>query len=156
MLAHKPHERFSSAAELAEALQGLLRPKSRSTGSTGGSAGAPPTNKAASTDVKAVEARTAPPPPPPVIVEVRPDYPRWFAPMARFVERRPRSALAGAILTVAFTFGAGSCAGGMSSSKTVPPNSVVRSCADRGVMGRRLGLPGLSREDLRRAPSRSG
>ena len=37
MMAHKPHERFSSAAEVAEVLQSLIRPKAKS----GGAAGAP-------------------------------------------------------------------------------------------------------------------
>ena len=36
MMAHKPHERFASAAELADALQSLIRPRARS------SAAAPP------------------------------------------------------------------------------------------------------------------
>jgi eukaryotic-like serine/threonine-protein kinase len=108
MLAHKPHERFASAAELADALQNLIRPRAKSIGSAAPTAGAPPSGKAAAAESKAVEPRPAPaPPPPPVVVQVRPNYPGWFAPVARFVERRPRSALAGAILTVALTFGAG-------------------------------------------------
>jgi serine/threonine protein kinase len=108
MLAHKPHERFASAAELADALQNLIRPKAKSIGSAAPTAGAPPSGKAAAAESKAVEPRPAPaPPPPPVVVQVRPNYPGWFAPVALFVERRPRSALAGAILTVAHTFGAG-------------------------------------------------
>ena len=107
MLAHKPHERFTSAAELADALQGLIRPKVKSIGSAGSSAGAPPSNKAAAAEAKALEAKAPQAIPPPTIVEVRPNYPGWFAPAARFVERRPRSALAGAILTMVITFGAG-------------------------------------------------
>ena len=39
MMAHKPHERFSSASEVAEALQALIRPKAKSIGSA---AAAPP------------------------------------------------------------------------------------------------------------------
>ena len=109
MMAHKPHERFSSAAEVAEALQGLIRPKAKSIG-----AAPAPWRRGAdlrqdgSADAKAaVEAGTPAPVPPPTIVEVQPRYPAWFAPLARFVEQRPRSALAGAILTVALTFVAG-------------------------------------------------
>jgi eukaryotic-like serine/threonine-protein kinase len=50
-----------------------------------------------------------PPAPPqlPSIVKVRPSYPRWFEPAASFAERRPKSALAGVILTLAVTFGVG-------------------------------------------------
>jgi eukaryotic-like serine/threonine-protein kinase len=107
MLAHKPHERFASAAELADALQNLIRPRAKSIGSAASTAGAPPSGKAAAAEARAVEPRPAAKPPPPVVVQVRPHYPGWFAPVARFVERRPRSALAGAILTVALTFGAG-------------------------------------------------
>ncbi|MGP0065469.1 MAG: serine/threonine protein kinase [Isosphaeraceae bacterium] len=102
MLAHKPHERFSSAAELADALLGLTRPRAKSIGPAGASA----SGKAATVEAKGVEAKPVPPPSP-TIVEVRPSYPRWFAPLAQSVERRPRSALAGVILTLAFTFGAG-------------------------------------------------
>jgi len=104
MLAHKPHERFASATELAEALQGLLRPRAKSIGS----AGTQPSNKATPSEAKADEVKAAPvPPPPPVIVKVRPNYPGWFAPVADLVERRPRSALAAAIMTMVLTFGAG-------------------------------------------------
>ncbi len=102
MLAHKPHERFSSAAELADALLGLTRPRAKSISPAGASA----SGKAATVEAKGVEAKPVPPPSP-TIVEVRPSYPRWFAPLAQSVERRPRSALAGVILTLAFTFGAG-------------------------------------------------
>src|SRR5271155_2523042 len=79
MLAHKPHERFASAAELADALQGLIRPKVKSIGSAGSSAGALPSSKAAGAEAKAGNAKPAPvPPPAPVIVQVRPNYPGWF------------------------------------------------------------------------------
>jgi eukaryotic-like serine/threonine-protein kinase len=108
MMAHKPHERFATATEVAEALQGLIRPKAKSVGAAGSGAAAQPSDKAVAADARANEAKAPPaPPPPPVIVEVRPKYPGWFAPLAEFVERRPRSALAGAILTMALTFGAG-------------------------------------------------
>jgi serine/threonine-protein kinase len=108
MMAHKPHERFATATEVAEALQGLIRPKAKSIGAAGPSAATQPSDKAAAADARANEVKAPPAaPPPPVIVEVRPNYPGWFAPLAQFVERRPRSALAGAILTMALTFGAG-------------------------------------------------
>ncbi len=106
MLAHKPHERFSSAAELADALQGLIRPKGKNIGSSVPSSAS---SKSVAGEARVADARPAPapPPPPPVIVQVQPDYPRWFVPVARLVERRPRSALAGAILTLLLALGAG-------------------------------------------------
>jgi serine/threonine protein kinase len=84
MLAHKPHDRFSSAAELADALQGLIRPKAKNIGSTGPSSAS---SKSVAGEARAAEARLASalPPPPPVIVHVQPDYPGWFVPLARFV-----------------------------------------------------------------------
>jgi serine/threonine-protein kinase len=105
MMAHKPHERFSSAAEAAEALQALIRPKAKNVVSA-----AQPAGKAATADARAaIEAKASPvvPSPAPTIVNVHPEYPGWFIPLARFVENRPRSALAGAILTVTVTFVAG-------------------------------------------------
>jgi serine/threonine protein kinase len=105
LLAHKPHERYATAAEAAAALQGLLRPKVK--------AGAPaqnlaPATKAGPLDNKApAEARPATEPPPPQIVKVRPSYPKWFEPVAGFAERRPKSALASIIVALALTFGAG-------------------------------------------------
>jgi serine/threonine protein kinase len=112
MMAHKPHERFSSAAEVAETLQSLIRPKAKSIGSAGGAraaeAPAPPSGKTATAHAKpANEVKAPAPAPPPTLVKVQPKYPAWFAPLARFVEQRPRSALAGAILTAALTFAAG-------------------------------------------------
>ena len=40
MMAHKPHERFANAAELADALQGLIRPRARSPAAAAARAGA--------------------------------------------------------------------------------------------------------------------
>ena len=105
MLAHKPHERFGSASEVADALQGLIRPRSKSTSPASSSA---PTQPSARSPAETKVAPIPPAPtPPPTIIEVRPTYPAWFAPTARFAERRPRSALAAVLLTLASTFGAG-------------------------------------------------
>ncbi|MFI5458814.1 MAG: serine/threonine protein kinase, partial [Isosphaerales bacterium] len=43
----------------------------------------------------------------PMVAKVRPGYPKWFDPAARFVEQRPRIALIALILTLISTFGAG-------------------------------------------------
>jgi eukaryotic-like serine/threonine-protein kinase len=117
LLAHKPHERYATAAEAAEALQGLIRPKKPSPQP----AVAPPPGQAAKP--AGVEGKTTSepkpqplaspspsspaPPPPPSIVKVTPSYPSWFAPVARFVERRPRGAILALLLTLGLTFSAG-------------------------------------------------
>ena len=62
-----------------------------------------PANAKGAIEVRAPAAE----PPPPAVVTVEPEYPGWFAPLARLVEQRPRSALAGAILTAVLTFVAG-------------------------------------------------
>jgi len=87
LLATKPQDRYQTAAEAAEALQALIRPKSR--------APAPP---------RAAPAVPAPPPPPPVVVTVAPDYPRWFRPLARLAESKPAAALAAVGLAAVATF----------------------------------------------------
>jgi serine/threonine-protein kinase len=112
MLAHKPHERFSSAAELADALQNVIRPRSsRSAGAAASAAAdkAAPPSKAAAADGRAPDALGAPPaaPPPPELVKVRPSFPGWFAPLARLAEQRPYGVLATVILVLALCFGAG-------------------------------------------------
>jgi hypothetical protein len=116
LLAHKPHERYATAAEAAEALQGLIRPKARSSALAGKSTA--PANAAP----QAAEARPAAEPKPqpqpaavpqpvlpqrPMVAEGRPRSPKWFEPVARFVDNRPRGALLCVILTLAVTFGAG-------------------------------------------------
>ena len=105
LLAHKPHERYATAAEAAAALQSLIRPKSRPA-VPGQPARAP--GPAVPGAGPAAEPKTPPAPQaPPTIVKVQPSYPRWFEPAARFVEHRPKSALAGLVVTLAMTFGAG-------------------------------------------------
>ena len=106
MLAHKPHERYATAAEAAEALQSLIRPKAK--------APTPAQQLAAQTNVSArpfargsqagrrPESTTIP-----SFIKVRPNYPRWFAPAAGFVERNREVPWPGVILTLAVTFAAG-------------------------------------------------
>jgi eukaryotic-like serine/threonine-protein kinase len=107
MMAHKPHERFSSATELAEALQNVIRPRPRSVGS----ANAPPPAVGGAASSPAgpggIPLVALAPATSPAVVEVRPEYPKWFAPLARFAEKRPGGALATLILTLSLTFGAG-------------------------------------------------
>ncbi|HZW31741.1 MAG TPA: serine/threonine-protein kinase [Isosphaeraceae bacterium] len=107
MLAHKPHERFASAAELAQALENLIRPRPQSLGAANPSpaAAAPPAKPAAADSKTSGEAKGTPAAP--QVVTVRPTYPAWFAPLAGFAEQSPRSALASVVLTLALTFVAG-------------------------------------------------
>jgi serine/threonine protein kinase len=106
LLAHKPHERYATAADAAKALQGLIRPKTRPAAPTAQPAASPGPG---SPDVLAAAELKPPPaaPAPLSIIHVRPTYPRWFEPMARLAERRPKSALASVIVIMAATFGAG-------------------------------------------------
>jgi serine/threonine-protein kinase len=110
LLASKPHERFATAADAADALQGLLKPKPRSVtlvpkspASTGGASQSAVAKPAAAREPKPQPAEK----PSPSVVAARPKYPRWFEPAARFAERRPRAALVSVLVALAFTFGAG-------------------------------------------------
>lgn len=108
MMAHRPHDRYANAAEAAEALQALIRPRSSSSSVSSASSSRSSTSErrraseAATTDLG---------PPTQKVVEVRPSYPGWFAPMAAFAESRPAAALASAIVTLSLTFAAGLVAG---------------------------------------------
>jgi eukaryotic-like serine/threonine-protein kinase len=111
LLAHKPHERFATAADAAEALQSLIRPKTKTSHQPSAS---PAELQAPAAAPPAVDGQNhiAPKPVPlaplpPTILRVSPSYPRWFAPVASFAENRPRSALAAFILTLGLTFSAG-------------------------------------------------
>ncbi|MDB5350451.1 MAG: serine/threonine protein kinase [Planctomycetota bacterium] len=105
LLANKPHERFQSANEVAEVLRDLLpvkepsgvgrRPASRDGMPTSGQPGA-----SASVVVSL-------PPPEPEIVEVRPEYPAWFRPLADLAERSPWGALTVTLLGLFLAFGLG-------------------------------------------------
>jgi serine/threonine protein kinase len=96
LLANKPHERFQTGAEAAEALQSLVR---RRGGSTAGRS--------------AVHEEFTPPPPVPApppepeIVEVQPEYPAWFRPLATMAEASPAGALIALGTVLLLTFAAG-------------------------------------------------
>jgi serine/threonine-protein kinase len=108
LLAHKAHERFATAAEAADALQALLRPKAKPVAPAQNLA-APATVRPTPADAKTPAESKTPvaPAPSPAPVKIRPKYPKWFEPAANLAERRPKSALAGLVVAVALTFGAG-------------------------------------------------
>ncbi len=112
MMAHKPHERFASAAEVADALENLIRPRPRTLGRDSPASPSPDAGTASRAgSLEAVGTAQAPASSaaavPPRIVNVQPTYPGWFAPMARFAERRPGGALAVILLTISLAFGSG-------------------------------------------------
>jgi eukaryotic-like serine/threonine-protein kinase len=101
LLANKPHERYQTADEAADALNALIRPKKPASPAQQVRKPAPPEPAPAPKPVE--------PPPPPVIVQ--PEYPGWFRPLANLAERRPTSALLtmigglGLAITVGFALG---------------------------------------------------
>jgi serine/threonine-protein kinase len=101
MLALKPQDRFQTAAEAAEALQSVTRPRSRSSSSR---VSRQSTSRANSTPAPVA---TLPPPAEPAVVKVAPRYPSWFKPLAGLAERQPAVTLLGIALALAATFGAG-------------------------------------------------
>jgi eukaryotic-like serine/threonine-protein kinase len=111
LLAHKPQERFATAADAADALQSLLRPKSNRSSVPVAKAPAPDGAPSRLAEPKPAPAPSPKPQPAasqgPMLVKIRPTYPRWFEPAARFAEKRPRGALASVILAPVFIFVAG-------------------------------------------------
>ncbi len=106
LLAQKPQDRFQTAAEAAEALQNLIKPKARPAANSAPS-------KADRKGASGVTTSPAPPPPAPekVIVKVTPKYPGWFQPLARLAETKPTWALLGLFGALSATFGLGVLAG---------------------------------------------
>jgi serine/threonine-protein kinase len=101
LMAHKPGDRFATAAEAAEALQALIKPKTRPKSPASESA----TASQAKGTSQAQEARpVSEPSPTPATVAPAPSFPPWFAPLARFAQNYPRGALATLSLTVLATF----------------------------------------------------
>lgn len=110
MMAHKPHERFSGAAEVAEALENLIRPRPRSVGAASATApaGAAAQSRAAGVaEVPRADQGPASAPAQPTVIEVRPEYPVWFAPVAKLAESRPVGALVACVVALSVAFGAG-------------------------------------------------
>jgi eukaryotic-like serine/threonine-protein kinase len=83
LLASKPHERYQTADEAAEALASLAPRKSTKEKDHSRKAASPAPN---------VQPPPAPPPEPEYI-EVRPEYPGWFRPLAELAERSSGGAL---------------------------------------------------------------
>ncbi len=100
MLAPKPSERFSTAAEAGDALANLIRSKNKVQPAL---SSAPP----AVVDGQKAPASDAPP----TVVKVAPIYPRWFKPYAALAENRPGIALAASLAALAAVFAAGLAVG---------------------------------------------
>jgi serine/threonine-protein kinase len=114
MMAHKPHERYSTAVEAAEALQNLIRPKVKPAPQKE----APQVQPVAPDQAPAAVARSpaeskagSPPTPQPLVTVQAPSYPGWFKPLAKLAEHRPATTLCGIIVAVLAVFGAGLAAG---------------------------------------------
>jgi eukaryotic-like serine/threonine-protein kinase len=108
LLANKPSERFATAAEAAEALQALIRPKGRAASARSQTAPGGSEGKGADLSSPAEGAPAgASPLPERVMVEVKPNYPRWFQPLAGYVERKPKQAIGAAIFALLLVLGAG-------------------------------------------------
>ena len=108
MLAHKPHERYATAAEAAEALQSLIRPKAKAAdpGATGSPHRSTVLGRCSPAEAKPVPDPKAPPGPivrqgpaqlPSMVRAGRPDL----------SSGSPRAALAWVVITLAATFAAG-------------------------------------------------
>ncbi len=76
LLALKPQERFQTATEVADALQSLIRSKSRSVAKT---------EKKPETPAPSAPAPVADP----LVIKIHPEYPGWFSPLARLAESKP-------------------------------------------------------------------
>ena len=117
MMGLKPQDRYHSALEAAEAMQGVLRPRSRSASS--GRSSAPSREPSAGLkDVSPAEPAVTIPPEPQAVVQprsltevIRPTHPRWFVHLVRAVDRWPVGTLLGLIVALAAIFGAGVAAG---------------------------------------------
>ncbi|HWE35427.1 MAG TPA: serine/threonine-protein kinase [Isosphaeraceae bacterium] len=93
LMAHRPADRFSTAADAADALQALFRKP------------APPSPAIKPTHPTPTPRPAAPPPP--QVVTVRPEYPAWFVPVASLAERSPAAILSVVLAAVLATFSLG-------------------------------------------------
>ncbi len=89
LLANKPHDRYQTAGEAAEALQALLKPKRSATPQA--RAVAPPVEVSPAPSPVVVEVDTQPPRP--EVIAIAAVYPGWFRPYAALAERSPGLAL---------------------------------------------------------------
>ncbi len=102
MMAHKPNERFASAAEAAKALEEIVRPQP-----------APASPNVPAPKSATIVTGPVTTPPTPEIIHVEPEYPAWFAPLARLAEQRPIVAMTAIASTLFLTFVAGALLGRM-------------------------------------------
>jgi serine/threonine-protein kinase len=112
LLAHKPNDRFPTAADAADALQTLLKPRSKSVAVAGPPsatvAPSPPPSPSVDEGKGASNAKPVPAVAAgPMVVKVRPKYPVWFEATARYVEHSPRGAIVALALAVLLVFSAG-------------------------------------------------
>jgi len=100
MMALKPSERYATAAEAAEALASLVRPRKV---------------PQAITTTPQSDSQKPTPAPAPVekIIQTEPVYPRWFRSWARLAATRPRTALAATLLTAVALLAAGFALGAL-------------------------------------------
>jgi serine/threonine-protein kinase len=108
LMASKPQDRFASALEASEALQSVLRPKTRHSPKAQIAVAEPtvPARSATPVDDPVPAFPLAPAPLQPSSVAL-PRYPGWFSPLARLAEARPTGALLGLIATASAIFGVG-------------------------------------------------
>jgi serine/threonine-protein kinase len=116
LMAYKPQDRYASAIEAAEALQNLLRPKSRQAAASAGNSSASASQTGTPRPPATATASAEPVRPIPIAVQslsqplsasARPSFPTWFAPLAYLAEHRPASTLLGLITSLSLIFGAG-------------------------------------------------
>lgn len=94
LLANKPQDRYQTAAEAAEALQGLIRKKTAPQPRVFREPVAPPAESSAPASA-------------PQVVTLSPDYARWFRPLASFALASPVGALAALVGISLALFAAG-------------------------------------------------
>jgi serine/threonine-protein kinase len=122
LMAMKPHDRYSSALEASEALQAVIRPKSRPHGPArpvdspageasaardsvaGNNSPAPAASPVAATSPVHAQQVVATPA---TALSAGIAFPAWFAPLARAAQRWPAGLLLGLIAVLALIFGAG-------------------------------------------------
>jgi serine/threonine protein kinase len=110
LMAHKPQDRFQKAEDAANALNALLRPRSRSS-----SSGIIPVKKSIQGSISRPAEPATPAPSPPIPTpfdgRVTSEYPPWFRPLATLAERKPRVALMAILVALAVTWSSGFCLG---------------------------------------------
>jgi serine/threonine-protein kinase len=104
LMAHKPSDRYQDANEAADALEALLRPRSKPAASQRKAGPDDAPEPVAAEPSSALTDSYS-------VVTVRPDYPAWFLPMAELAERNGVAALLAVLGGLAITFGLGFATG---------------------------------------------